>query len=61
MSLLLQLKAEMDRIVNKDPSKTASEKWATLMPKVFKIADAENNPNIATFINLDDNVIASRS
>ena len=39
------------------PSKRASQKWSAVIPKIWKIADAENNPNIVAVLDeLEDSI-----
>ena len=38
----------MDRIAGKNVSGEASQKWADLVPKIFRIAEIENNTNVNT-------------
>lgn len=44
---LVQIKMEMERISSqKNAAQGAAEKWAELIPKVFKLAENENNSKI---------------
>lgn len=40
----------MDRISESNTSKAASEKWSVIIPKIWRIAHAENSPNIVALL-----------
>ena len=45
----------MDRIATMDVSKSATKKWKETIPKVTKMAVAENNPSMDIWLDkLDD-------
>lgn len=50
MTFHAQITSEMDQIMEKKVSSTASEKWDELVPKVLKLAEAESNSQITTIM-----------
>lgn len=45
----------MDRICQKDITKEAMGKWDTLVPKIFRVAEADQNPKTIEFLGNTDN------
>lgn len=48
--VVTQLQAEMDGIFEKPVSKGANEIWDDFLPKVFRIAEVEQNPKVVDLL-----------